>query len=169
MTNVTNAQTVAFDRAIKAGASLGKAESAFAIRVADLREAGFTAGDLKGEGQFFTWAQRRTAELTLNKAQFATWADESLAQGVTKNGKRVDTERGKLVKRVNASLARIRKALAAAPEKRGAAERATPTESFFNQIDKLVKRLSGDKASDTFDFDPILARKHLVAMIKDLK
>lgn len=50
-----------------------------------------------------------------------------------------------------------------------AAKPRTATQIFFDMVDTYTKAFADDKAGDKFDFDPILARKYLVAMIKELK
>jgi hypothetical protein len=60
-------------------------------------------------------------------------------------------------------------AMAKPKEKRGAKEKTTPTQAFFKQIDAYVERLAKDDASDKFEFDPVVARAALVAMLKTLR
>ena len=130
---------------------------------------GFDVADIKGGGKYYADLADAVAQAYLTPAKYKIWADTSLAT----SNKGDKTERGKLMQAVSPRVAKVRDAIVKALDiqKSGGAtgKRKTPTESFFAKIDAMVKQLSNDKASATFEFDPILARKHLVAMIKDLK
>lgn len=168
MTNFTNTQRDAAVNVIKAAVSAGKADATLSDRAAKLVEAGITAKDISKDGAHLSAFQSLTAETSLTAKQFATWSDTSLAQGVTVDGKRVDTERGKLVKRVNSVVARIRAKLKE-PATRGTRTTKTPTQKFFAMLDEYVERFGKDGASDAFEFDPTVARAAFVKLIKELK
>ena len=165
---LSNSQVKAAQDTIKAAVSADRADTTLAKRVDALRKSGVSADDIKGGGRLFADFQRVAAETALTGAQFATWSDDSLAQGKTIKGKRVDTERGRLVKRVNSIVARVRAKLKV-PAKKGATAKRSATEVFFDTIDKYVAAFGKDDASNKFDFDPVAARKHLAALIKELK
>lgn len=164
----SNTQNDAAIDAIKAAVSADKATAKLDNAVATLRDAGIASDDISKDGKHLTDFQRLCAETSLNAKQFATWSDDSLAQGKTINGKRVDTERGKLVKRVNSIVARIRAKLKE-PVKKGTRATKSPTEKFFNTLDDYIKRFAADDASDKFDFDPTIARAAFVDLAKQLK
>jgi hypothetical protein len=164
----SNTQNDAAINAIKAAVSADKATAKLDNAVATLRDAGITSDDISKDGKHLTDFQHLCAETSLNAKQFATWSDDSLAQGKTINGKRVDTERGKLVKRVNSIVARIRAKLKE-PVKKGTRATKSPTEKFFNTLDDYIKRFAAGDASDKFDFDPTIARAAFVDLAKKLK
>lgn len=130
---------------------------------------GFDVADIKGGGKYYADLSDAVAQAYLTPRQYGIWADTSLAT----SNKGAKTERGKLMQAVSPRVSKVRDAIVKALDiqKSGGAtgKRKTPTESFFAKVDAMVKQLSSDKASDTFDFDPVLARKHLVTMVKDLK
>ncbi len=172
MTKFTNTQRDAAINAIKAAAASDKADNRLASAAADLVESGVKADDIKAGGDHLKEFQDIAAQSTLTSKQYATWADESLAQGKTVDGKRVDTERGKLVKRVNSFIARVRGKMTA-PVKKGA---AGPTRSLdqiiAEQCDAWIKRIAKDKDSENFKFgdaDPVAVRKALVGVIAAFK
>lgn len=164
----SDTQNNAAINAIKAAVSADKATSKLDDAVATLRDSGITSDDISNGGKYLSDFQRLCAETSLNAKQFATWSDDSLAQGKTINGKRVDTERGKLVKRVNSIVARIRAKLKE-PVKKGTRATKSPTEKFFAIMDDYIKRFAADDASDKFDFDPTIARAAFVDLAKKLK
>lgn len=165
---LSNSQVKLAQDTIKAAVSADRADNTLTKRVDALRKSGVSADDIKGGGRLFADFQRITAETALTAAQFATWSDESLAQGKTIKGKRVDTERGKLVKRINSIVARVRAKLKV-PTKKGATAKRSATDVFFDTVDKYVKAFAQDGASDKFDFDPTIARAALVKLIKEIK
>lgn len=164
----SNTQNVAAINAIKAALSADKATAKLDGAVATLRDSGITSDDISNGGKYLSDFQRLCAETSLNSRQFAKWSDDSLAQGKTINGKRVDTERGKLVKRVNSIVARIRAKLKE-PAKKGKRTTKSPTQKFFGTLDEYIKRFAADDASDKFDFDPTIARAAFVELAKKLK
>jgi hypothetical protein len=78
-----------------------------------------------------------------------------------------------LLTKVSPNVDKVRKAIVAAmaapKEKRGTKEKTTATQGFFKVMDGYVERLAKHDASDKFDFDPLMARAALVAMLKQLR
>lgn len=172
MTKFTNTQRDAAINAAKAAASADRADNKLAIASADLVESGITAKDISKGGDYLAEFQDIAAQATLGAKAYATWADTSLAQGKTVNGKRVDTPRGKLVKQVNSFVARVRGKMAA-PAKRGAAgPTRTLDQIIVEQCDAWIKRIAKDKDSENFKFgdaDPVAVRKALINVVATFK
>ena len=169
---ISNTLPNLFSDAAKASAKLESATRSLDASAAALADAGVGIADISRDGVHLADFQRITAETALTEKQFATWADTDLAMKIRVDGKQVNTERGKLVDRVNSLIRNVRNAMKRAEEKpsNGAgAKKNTPTESFLKVVDDYIARFSKDDASDKFDFDPKVARKHLVAMLKDVK
>lgn len=164
----TKEQSNAAINAAKAAVASDKATGTLENRAAELVKAGITVEDISRDGRFLNEFQRIMAETALTAKQFATWGDDSLAQGKVVNGKRVDSERGTLVKRVNSLIRNVRNKMKE-PAKTGARSTSTPTEKFFKVLDDYVERFGKDNASDVFDFDPQTARVAFVKLIKELK
>ena len=125
--------------------------------------------DLKGGGKYHDDLKQAVAQAYLTPAQYKLFCDTSLSIKV----KGELTERGALLPKVSSNVDKVRKAIIAAlalpKEKRGKVEKATPTEGFFKAIDGYVERFAKPDASDKFDFDPVVARAALVAMLKTLR
>lgn len=181
---LSNTQTAAAFAAIKAAESSSRADATLTERARDMFDAGFKSSDIAGKGQHFTAFQSLTAETILTPKQFETWGNAELASKVRKDGKQVNTARGLLVDRVNSVIKRVRDRLAklesapadASGKANGAAKangagkaKRSSTDVFFATIDDYIKKFAQDGASDKFDFDPKLARDHLVALIKELR
>jgi hypothetical protein len=169
---ISNTTTVLFSDAAKASANLERGKNSLASAASALIEAGISVADISRDGVYLAEFQRITAEIVLTSKQFATWSDTELAIKVRVDGKQVNTERGKLVDRVNSLIRNVRNAMKRAEEKpsNGAgAKKNTPTGSFLKVVDDYIARFSKDDASNKFNFDPKVARKHLVAMLKDIK
>ena len=172
MANFTNTQRDAAINAIKAAASADRADNKLALAASDLVESGIAVDDIKAGGKHLKEFQDIAAQSTLTEKQYATWADDSLAQGKTVNGKRVDTPRGKLVKQVNSFIARVR-AKMATPAKKGAQGPARRLDQIIaEQCDAWIKRISKDKDSENFKFgdaNPIAVRAALKDVIAAFK
>ena len=144
-------------------------EGKMAKLVAPLVKLDIKPEDLKGSGAYYADLKDATAQAYLTPAKYKIFADESLAQRT----KGELTERGTIIAGVSSNVDKVRKAIitamAAPKEKRGAKEKTTPTQAFFKQIDAYVERLAKDDASDKFEFDPVVARAALVAMLKNLR
>ena len=125
--------------------------------------------DMKGGGKYHADLKDGVAQAYLTPAEYKVFNDTSLSIKV----KGELTPRGTLQTRVSSNVDKVRKAIIAAmalpKEKRGKVEKATPTEGFFKAIDGYVERLAKPDASDKFDFDPVVARAALVAMLKTLR
>jgi len=169
---LSNAQRNAAIEAIKAAKSVAGADNKLAARAADLLDAGITAPMIGKGGDYLAAFQHVAAETTLTEKQFETWGDTSLAQGKSVNGKRVDTPRGKLVKQVNAIVARVRNKLKE-PVKTGAqGQRRSMDQMIAETCDKWIKRITENKDKETFNFgdaDPIAVRKALQDVIATFK
>jgi hypothetical protein len=179
---LSNAQTAAAFAVVKAAIVADRADTSLSARTQDLRDAGFKAEDISGKGQHFAAFQRLTAETILTAKQLETWGNVELTSKIRKDGKQVNTARGHLVDRVNSVIRRVRDRLAkleAAPASEGKGKgkssngagkaKRSSTQVFFDTLDKYVAEFAKDTAPEKFEFDPKLARKHLVALIKDLK
>lgn len=166
-----------FEAAAKAGANVDKAKRSLSTRAADLISEGVSVADLKGDGRHFEMMQDATARAILTSAEFAIYSNVELAAKQRVKGddgkvRQVNTAKGKLVDRVNSAIRNVRdamKVVLAGDAPRGTKEKATPTEAFVKAIDGYIERLAKPEASDTFDFDPVVARQHLVALIKAIK
>lgn len=169
----TNAQNVAAIEAIKAAASADRADGKLSKAAASLLDAGVEAKDIARGGQYLAAFQDLAAQVTLTTAQYDVWADTSLAQGKTVNGKRVDTKRGSLVKRVNAFVARVRNKLNAPAPKTGAqGQRRTMDQIIAKQCDAWIKRITENKDKETFNFgdaDPVAIREALKQVVAAFK
>lgn len=160
----------AFVEASKAAKSATAADTTLTERATQLVALDINADDIGKGGRYLAYLQSVAAETNLTSKEFTVWGDESLAQGKSVEGKREDTQRGKLVKRVNAYVKRIRdKVKSVQSGGTGPKEASTPTEAFFKAIDGYITRFSKEDASDRFEFDPRTARTALMTMIKDLK
>lgn len=167
-----------FEAAAKAGAGLEKAKASLTDRAVELLKTDVSVADISRDGRFLAMFQEATAKAILTPAQLAVYSDDTLATSQRVKGddgtvKQIKTARGKLQDRVNSAIRNVRNAMKAVSDggaARGTKTKSTPTEAFFKVIDAYVKRLSKtEEASDTFDFDPIVAKKHLVAMLKELR
>ena len=121
----------------------------------------------KDKGKYYPDLKDAVARAYLTPKQYAIYSNKELSQAE-------GTERGKHVRNVGSSTSKVRdailKAMAEPGGKRGArGKNASPTESFFKTIDNYIARFAKDDASDKFDFDPRLAREHLVALVKAMK
>jgi hypothetical protein len=125
--------------------------------------------DLKGGGKYHADLKDGVAQAYLTPAQYKVFADTTLATRI----KGELTPRGTLQQKVSPNVDKVRKAIVAAmalpKEKRGKVEKNTPTQVFFKTIDTMVERFAKPDASDKFDFDPVVARAALVAMLKTLR
>lgn len=92
------------------------------------------------------------------------------AKGVTQNMTLTDWSKTvpRLISGIKGALKLYRDTAGLTPEREVKAK-ATATEKFFNVIDDYVKRLAEHDASDTFDFDPVVARQHLVALMAAIR
>ena len=137
--------------------------------VAPLVKLDVAPADLKGGGKYHADLKDGVAQTYLTPAQYKVFADTTLAIKV----KGELTPRGKLQTKVSSNVDKVRAAIlremALPKEKRGKVEKATPTEVFFKTINTLVERFAKPDASDKFDFDPVVARAALVAMLKNLR
>lgn len=137
--------------------------------VAPLVKLDVAPADLKGGGKYHEDLKSGVAQAYLTPAQYKVFADTTLAIKV----KGELTPRGKLQTKVSSNVDKVRKAIVAAmalpAEKRGKVEKATPTQVFFKTIDQMVERFAKPDASDKFEFDPVVARAALVAMLKNLR
>ena len=169
--------TAMFEAAAKAGVNATKAQDTLDARASDMLKAGITSTGIARDGEHLAAFQDVTARVALTAAELAVYSDTSLASKIrtkTPDGKvtQVNTPRGKLVDRVNSIVKRVRDAMARIEKEgvtRGPKEKSTPTQAFFKAIDGYVERFAKDDASDTFDFDPVVARAALVAMLKTLR
>jgi hypothetical protein len=134
--------------------------------IAPLVKLDLTAADIKGGGKYYADLKDGVAQAYLTPAQYKVFCDKTLSQAE-------GTPRGKYVRDVGSSTTKVRAAIlremAKPKEKRGKVEKTTPTQAFFKQIDAYVERLAKDDASDKFEFDPVVARAALVAMLKTLR
>ena len=137
--------------------------------VAPLVKLDMLPDDLKGGGKYHADLKDGVAQTYLTPAQYKVFSDTTLAIKI----KGELTPRGTLQTKVSSNVDKVRKAILVAmakpKEKRGAKEKTTPTQAFFKQIDAYVERLAKDDASDKFEFDPVVARAALVAMLKTLR
>ena len=172
-----------FATAAAAAVAETKAHDKARVAAGALFESDVRVADISRGGKHLALMQESTARRILTDQQVLIWANGELAMKqrvkdeTTGKMKQVNTKRGLLVDRVNGVVRTVRNHLASV-EAAGGLEKATrgargknssPTEAFFKAIDGCIKRLSKDNASDAFDFDPRLARKLLVQLVKELK
>jgi hypothetical protein len=100
-------QNTALVSAIKAVSTLDNAVTAVAKRVDAMIAAGFTAAMLATGSEHIDAIRETTARAMLTAKEYTLWADESKASKVTDKAtkKRVNTERGTLVNRVDRRIA----------------------------------------------------------------
>ena len=166
-----------FEAAAKAGAGLEKAKASLTDRAVDLLKTDVSIADISRDGRFLAMFQEATAKAILTPTQLAVYSDDTLATSQRVKGDdgkvtQIKTERGKLQDRVNSAIRNVRNAMKAVSDggaARGTKAKATPTEAFIKAVDGYINRLAKSDASDTFDFDPIVARQHLVALIKAIR
>lgn len=169
--------TATFEAAAKAGVNATKAQDTLDAKAQDMLKAGIASTGIARDGEHLAEFQEVTARVALTAAELAVYSDTSLAAKIRTKApdgkvKQVNTPRGKLVDRVNSIVKRVRDAMARIEKEgvtRGPKEKSTPTQAFFRVIDGYVERFAPDDASDTFDFDPVVARAALVAMLKTLR
>lgn len=137
--------------------------------VAPLVKLDMLPDDLKGGGKYHADLKDAVAQAYLTPAQYKLFNDDTLSIKI----KGELTARGKLQPKVSSNVDKVRKAILTAmakpKEKRGVKEKTTPTQKFFKEMDAYVERFAKNDASDKFEFDPVVARTALVAMIKNLR
>jgi hypothetical protein len=106
---LTNSQNDTLVSALKALGTLANADAAFAKKVDAMREAGFTAAMLDKKSDMISEIREVTARALLSTKEYPIWVDASLASKVTDKatGKRVNTQRGTLINRVDQSITRL--------------------------------------------------------------
>jgi hypothetical protein len=167
---LTNAQTATLRAAVKAYGTLDNAQGAFAKRVGEMREAGFTAEMLDTKSERIGEIREAVAASVLTPAQVKLWADTSKAVKIAGNdGKRLDTPRGKLVKVVDMRISRIRAALTVQPAKgaKGNEARALK-ERVTVEIGKLHKAVTKDATGDAPQLDNKIRSELLAAFQRAL-
>jgi len=156
---LSNAQRDAAIPAIKAGEAVTKANATLAVRAHKLMLAGITPADISRGGKLLAAFQKLTAETILTAAQLKTWGDASLAaKPRDASGKQVNSERGKLIDRVNSCVRNVRAAMADAeaadaPEGKGGgkgagASKSAPHAVDLNKVAEVRKRIVTLAASD---------------------
>lgn len=193
---LTNTQRDAAIEAVKHDKKHQSAKDRFDAACSALIEAGITSADLVGKatketplGKHYEEFQRVAAETVLTEKQFAQWGDASLKHSSRVNGKIVLSPIGKMRNRINTIVGRIRTKMQAIEKAAASGETLTPdqvtTEGkkkrgaqgskrsadkiFFDMIDDYVKKFADPKTKEKFELDVDLAKKHLVAMLKELR
>ena len=124
--------------------------------------------DISGKGKYYADLKDGVARAYLTPKQYAVFIDANLSQAE-------GTERGKYVRNVSSSVAKVRAAilreLAQPAEKRGPSQRKTFDAVMLVQIDKWIERITKNKDKDSFNLeaDPIEVKAALVAVTKILR
>lgn len=163
-----------FEAAATASKNAAKAHEVLLDRAADLLKTDISVADISRDGRFLAMFQEATAKVVLTAKELPVYLDTSLATSQrvkTDDGKvkQIKTERGRYEAKVNAAIKRVRDAMKAVANDgatRGAKTNRTPTEVFIAEVENRIAQLAKPDASDKFDFDPVVARGHLVALIK---
>jgi len=108
---LSNSNTATLIATVKASGSLDNAKVAFAKRIAEMAETGWTAAAFDSKADEIDLIRDTIAQAVFNKSDYATWADTSLARKVKQGDKHVTSKRGKLVDLVDKRIRDIKKAL----------------------------------------------------------